>query len=200
MDPLAPDRDAFWSAIDERLAAIEQGLTWLDLAQARQALHDFPGSLRLLGLAAIAELAERLWQGFQADPRHPDRLGELADLRRTVRQAQAAGGAIPIVEAAQKRCLLVVSGDATVAAWAKDQPGWRRIVARDTASALVWLRRGDIHAVLVDPDVPGNAAGWLAQVPADLPVAVTSGAAPLPAGQPLQPASREGLRRFLAGL
>jgi HPt (histidine-containing phosphotransfer) domain-containing protein len=200
MDPLAPNRDAFWSAIDERLAAIDQGLTWLDLAQARLALQDLSGSLRMLGLADIAALAETLSQGFQADPRHPDRLTELASLKAAVQTAKAGGGDIPIVAASQKRCLLVVSAEPAIAGLAREQPGWRRIVARDTVSASVWLRRGDIHAVLLDPDVPGDVPGWLDALPAALPLAFTAETPPAGSHRTLPAPTPQALRDFLAGL
>jgi HPt (histidine-containing phosphotransfer) domain-containing protein len=105
MDPLTPHRDAFWTAIDDRLAAIDHGLSWVDLAEARLALQDLSGSLRMLGLADLAMLAEQLWQGFQADPRHPDRLTELAHLHAAVEQAKAAGGAIPLADVNQETLL-----------------------------------------------------------------------------------------------
>jgi HPt (histidine-containing phosphotransfer) domain-containing protein len=197
MDPLAPNRDAFWSAITDRLAAIDQGLTWMDLAQARQALHDLGSSLRMLGLADLADLAERLWQGFQADPRHPDRLTELAALQAAVSAAKAAGGAIPIAEASLRRCLLVVSDDPAIAGLAKDLNGWRRIVARDTVSAAVWLRRGDIHAVLLDNALT-EAEAWLGAVPEDLPVILTAPLASGDRGVAMPERSHSALQALLA--
>jgi HPt (histidine-containing phosphotransfer) domain-containing protein len=173
-DPLAPNRAAFWSAIDDRLAAIDQGLNWMDLTQARSGLTDFSSSLRMLGLADLAALAETLEQGFSADPRHLDRLSEFQTLQAAVAAAQAGGGIIPIVEASLKRCLLVVSAEAPIADMAKELPGWRRIVARDAAAATVWLRRGDIHAVLLDPELPGDARAWLNTLPTSIPLLLTA--------------------------
>jgi hypothetical protein len=127
----------------------------------------------MLGLADLGALAETLEQGFSVDPRHPDRLSEFKALQTAVATAKAGGGAIPIVEASLKRYLLVVSAESPISDLAKDLPGWRRIVARDAASATVWLRRGDIHAVLLDPELPGDARAWLDTLPTSIPLLLT---------------------------
>ena len=167
-DPLAPDSDGFWQAIDQRLADLEQGLTWMDLAQTRLALHDLPGSLRMLGLPDLATLADILNDGIQVDPRDGARLTELAALKAAVSAAKAAGGHIPMVHAARhtRRLLVVAAESLSEGLKAATPASWRVSLARDGRTVRVWLRHGDLKVILWDPSLATDDPDyWLEQVP-----------------------------------
>jgi HPt (histidine-containing phosphotransfer) domain-containing protein len=172
-DPLAPDSDGFWQAIDERLKALEQGLTWMDLGQARLALHDLPGSLRMLGLSDIAALATQLDDGFQIDPRSPLRITELHALTAAVTAAKAAGGHIPMVYAARhtRRLLIIATGPMAGSLKAAAPDGWRVSVAKDGRTVRVWLRHADLRVILWDQHLTaGDPDSWAEMVPPGVPI------------------------------
>ncbi|MBC7545819.1 MAG: Hpt domain-containing protein [Candidatus Sericytochromatia bacterium] len=172
-DPLAPDSDGFWQAIDQRLIDLDQGLNWLDLNQARLALHDLAGSMRMLGLSDLAALATILDDGFQVDPRAPQRLDELNALQAAVETAKAAGGHIPMVHAARhtKRLLVVAEGAWADALKAAAPEGWRVSIAKDGRTVRVWLRHADLRVIVWDPRMTaGNADSWPELVPPGVPI------------------------------
>lgn len=101
-DPLAPDADAFWRSIDHAVAEVGDALTWVDFVRARQYLTSLPGSLRMLGLAEAAEVADLLLLGLQTDPHATDRQLELSRLKAALATARAQGG-LPLIDTVHRR-------------------------------------------------------------------------------------------------